>query len=120
MAVGRQTGLLLEQAQRRAGLGTQQPVGVVLVEAEAKASGRLFQMSILPLPSRSTAHLVKVEGMNCMLPMAPAHEPRIWSLVMWFMSRMRRACTVSLLKKAVRLVMQASVETERTTRKSPM
>ena len=88
--------------------------------AEAKASGRLFQMSILPLPSRSTAHFVKVEGMNCMLPIAPAHEPRICSLVMWLVLRMRSACTVSLLKKAVRLVMQASVATERTTRKSPM
>ena len=52
--------------------------------------------------------------------MAPAHEPRICSLVMWFMSRMRSACTVSFEKKAVRLVMQASVATERTTRKSPM
>ena len=88
--------------------------------AEAKASGRLFQMSMRPLPSRSTAHLVKVDGMNCMLPMAPAQEPRIWSLVMWFMLRMRSACTVSFEKKAVRLVMQASVDTERTTRKSPM
>ena len=50
--------------------------------AEAKASGMLFQMSMRPLPSRSTAHLVKVEGMNCMLPIAPAHEPFICCVVM--------------------------------------
>ena len=82
--------------------------------------GLLDQMSILPLLSRSTAHLVKVDGMNCMLPMAPAHEPFICCAVMWFIDRMRSACTVSLLKKATRLVMQARVATERTTEKSPM
>ena len=58
--------------------------------------------------------------MNCMLPMAPAHEPRNCSRVMRSSTRMRSACTVSLLKKAVRLVMQPSVATERTTWKSPM
>ena len=88
--------------------------------AEAKASGRLVHRSMRPSPVRSTPHFMKVEGMNCMLPMAPAHEPRICSRVMWFIARMRSACTVSLLKKSRRLVMQASVATERTTWKSPM
>ena len=50
--------------------------------AEAKASGRLVHRSMRPSPVRSTPHFMKVEGMNCMLPMAPAHEPRICSRVM--------------------------------------
>ena len=58
--------------------------------------------------------------MNCMLPIAPAHEPFICCVVMWLLARIFRPCTASLVKKAVRLVMQASVATDRRAEKSPM
>ena len=42
---------------------------------EASASGTELMTSRLPSPSMSTARRRKVEGMNWVLPKAPAHEP---------------------------------------------
>ena len=45
---------------------------------EPSASGAELMRSLRPSPSRSTAVLRKVEGMNWVWPKAPAQEPLNW------------------------------------------
>src|SRR5258708_35040362 len=65
---GKFAGRVTSSLAGRAGL---KPMARRKLAAEAKASGIELQMSTLPLPSRSTAHFTKGDGLNWLVDMAP-------------------------------------------------
>ena len=60
------------------------PAGLLqIIRDRGQHIGTIVQMSRRPSPEKSTAWFMKLDGMNCGWPMAPAHDPSMAFRAIW-------------------------------------